>query len=318
MSNEERYGAMRVVDLRNELRVRGAPTAGLKAQLVARLVLLDKASEKSRPSAARQLVLEPDNEDTPASSPSSPAPSGGVGCAWSPEHLSKAAPSEAPMEVDNAVFSPPAALTPKRSTFSDSNAAARPSCLSTPKNSPKKARVSFGSVEMRKYGISHGGSLSTPSQGAYPIGLSWDVKEEVAMPLSEFEKGKSPGAPTNASPRRLGERDRKLLLEKVDRRSYFEKQASYETEREELAQLRRARQQVDCGCTAANSCGTSRCLCFKEGVPCNDDSCQCSCDTCINPMRNNFDEERVRRYRMERIQEAPYTNENSPTHIVQL
>jgi hypothetical protein len=284
---------------------------------VTRLVLLDKQSEKSRPSAVRQLVLVADDEDTPQPSPS--APSVGPSCVWSPE-LAKPARTEEAMAVDNAVFSPPAAaFTPKRAVFCDSSAVARPSCLSTPKHSPKKARVSFGSVEMRKYGISHGGSLSTPSQGAYPIGLSWDVKEEVAaIPLAEAEKGRSPSAPTNASPRRLGERDRKLLLEKVDRRSYFEKQASYETEREELAQLRRARQQVGCGCTAANSCGTSRCLCFKEGVACNDDSCQCSCDTCINPSRNNFDEERVRKYRMQRIQEAPYTNENLLAHVVQL
>ncbi len=260
-----------------------------------------------------------DTEATPLSSPASPATPSAVNnvapAAWSPE-LDKPQAQEVLIEAD--LFSPPANfnVSPKRTLFRDTNSPVpKASCMSTPKSSPKKARVSFGSVEMRKFGISHGGSLSTPSQGAYPIGLSWDVKEEIAMPLSEFEKGKSPNAATNASPRRLGERDRKLLLEKVDRRSYFEKQASYETEREELAQLRRARQQVGCGCTSANSCGTSRCICYKEGLPCNDDSCQCSCDSCINPMRHNFDEEHVKSYRMTRIQEAPYTNENSPTHV---
>ncbi len=176
----------------------------------------------------------------------------------------------------------------------------------------KKARISFGQVEVRRFHVSHGGSLSTPSKGAYPIGLSWEVAGEHAQPLVEYERERAsqlftPGGPAG-SPRRLSEKQRRVLLEKVDSRSYFEKQASFETEKEELRQLRRARSNIGCQCTSPGSCGTSRCLCFKEELPCNDDSCRCTCDNCINPKRYTFDETRVNNYRRTKILEGAYTH----------
>lgn len=130
--------------------------------------------------------------------------------------------------------------------------------------------------------------------------------------MAEYERLSGTFASPSASPRRLSEKQRKMLLEKVDARSYFEKQASFETEREELRQLRRARSNVGCVCTSPNSCGTSRCVCFKEGLPCNDDSCRCTCETCINPSRHNFDQTRVDSYRRRRILEGAYTCVEAP------
>jgi hypothetical protein len=43
MDNEAKYSALRVVDLRKELKIRGASTTGRKSVLIQRLVLLDKA-----------------------------------------------------------------------------------------------------------------------------------------------------------------------------------------------------------------------------------------------------------------------------------
>ena len=180
--------------------------------------------------------------------------------------------------------------SPKRTLFS--------SDFKTP-DQKKKSRISFGSVEIRKYRVSHGGACGTPSKGAYPIGLSWECVDQETRPVDEEEK--------DNVVRKLSEKDRKRLLEKHDRRSYFEKQASFETEREELKQLRRARMNIGCGCTSANSCGTSKCICYKEGLACNDDSCKCSFDCCINPSRYNFDQDKVDNYRKKRIEEAPYT-----------
>jgi hypothetical protein len=281
---------------------------------------------KSAPSTSFLLAEEQIDEDTPEVSPvvndlPSPAPHAAVSAAsWSPtlakpvmEPEQKKHHSEQKKPVQEFFFSPPTALSPKRTLFTESSdsvvdgEARRMSCLSTPGTGSKKARVSFGSVELRKFRVSHGGSLSTPSHGAYPIGLSWEVAEEIKLPTIPEKSG---NAPTNASPRRYDERARKLLLEKVDRRSLFEKQASWETEREELAQLRRSRQMVGCNCSNSNACGTSRCLCFKMELACNDDSCQCTCDTCLNPNRYNFDAEKVSSVRQARIKEAPYTQDN--------
>ncbi len=303
-------------NLNLQLRGLGMSTDGRKAVLVQRLALMETARMRSESPFVREEALE----STPPISAALPTPSD-----WSPT-LAKpvsvtAAPSQPPQEF---FFSPPIApaSSPKRALFPDACDAAandndlsrRQSCMSTPRSDSKKPRVSFGSVEMRKYRVSHGGSLSTPSHGAYPIGLSWEVKEEVKVPLSEFEKDVN--APTNASPRRLDERQRKLLLEKVDRRSLFEKQASWETEREELSQLRRSRQMVGCGCAGTAACGTSKCLCFKNQVACNDDSCGCTCDTCLNPQRYNFDPEKVSSYRRAKMQEAPYTGKDENEKVV--
>lgn len=291
---------------------------GRKSVLVQRLVLMEEANAAAAaPRDSVTVMVEPHNEEeletTPLVSPAAQSPASGLPAPWSPT-LAKQPAQQQQQQQQDFVFSPPAPpslASPKRALFGgESNAEAdarRQSCLSTPGSASKKPRVSFGSVELRKYRVSHGGSLSTPSQGAYPIGLSWEVKEETKLPLSEFEKGKSPHAPTNASPRRLDERQRKLLLEKVDRRSLFEKQASWETEREELAQLRRSRQMVGCNCTGKNQCGTSKCLCFKFKLACNDDSCGCTCETCLNPQRYNFDPEKVSMYRQAKMQEGPYT-----------
>ncbi len=143
------------------------------------------------------------------------------------------------------------------------------------------------------------------------------------------------------------ERERRQLLDKLDARSYFEKQASFETEKEELRQLRRyvlrvlrvcmaslfarrARSNVGCQCTSPSACGTSRCLCFKEvcavavvvarcadaqlrrqhkDLACTDESCRCTCANCVNPRRSNFDQDRVNAYRKRRILEGAYTGD---------
>ena len=318
MQDEDKYyTAMRVVDLRKALKAKGASQTGRKSVLIQRLKLLEQgeadqaSSDRKRARPEQEQVAEAAvqedslEEDEDNSTPPEAA-------LWSPT-LKKPAPT--PVAASSSMtdmFSPPLApartsTSPKRALFGDSSSGALDTsgCV-TPRSSPKKGRVSFGSVEMRKFKMSHGGSTSTPSHGGYPIGLSWEIKDEVVVPLKEKEEG----GPTNASPRRLNERQRKLLLEKVDNRSFFEKQASFETEKEELRQLRRTRLSVGCNCTHDNSCGTSRCVCYKEGLACNDDSCRCSCDNCINPNRYNFDQERIDSYRRQRIDEAPYVNEN--------
>ena len=313
--------SLQVVELRKALKAKGASQTGRKSVLIQRLRLLEQPPARSPKRARDEDVLvveveeeeqEHEHEHEEEEDATQPEPQQAA-IPWSPQLARKpSAPAPGPRDL----FSPPLAParrassgSPKRALFAEANNSSLsnidPALCVTPKRSPKKGRVSFGSVEMRKFKMSHGGSTSTPSSGGYPIGLSWEVKGEEVRPLAEKDHD---GAPTNASPRRLNERQRKLLLEKVDHRSFFEKQASFETEKEELRQLRRARMSVGCNCTHDNSCGTSRCVCYKEGLACNDDSCSCSCDNCINPNRYNFDQERIDSYRRARIMEAPYVN----------
>jgi hypothetical protein len=91
------------------------------------------------------------------------------------EELEVEKSEEDEVEVAADMFSPP--RSPKRNLFGEMI------LKTTPKASPKKPRVSFGSVETRKYRMSHGGSTSTPSKGGYPIGLSWEVAGEAVQPL---------------------------------------------------------------------------------------------------------------------------------------
>lgn len=235
---------------------------------------------------------------------------------WSPQHLkddgiisSLPQPQQQqqqPLSASQLNLSCNEPVTPVRDSMNGSfSNKLPPSALRSSCTPGKNARISFGQVEIRKYRVSHGGATSTPSKGAYPIGLSWEVAEEETKPLDKYEAFRSPVHPS-ASPRRFSEKERKRLLEKVDVRTYFEKQASFETEKEELKQLRRARANIGCHCTSPSSCGTSRCICFKEDLACNDDSCRCTCANCVNPKRYNFDQDRIDNYRRRRILEAPY------------
>jgi len=297
------YEQLKCTELRALLKARGLSTAGRKSVLVEKLALFDASTPfdtfnvapPEDPMDKPCLVSSQDVNTKPASPEASSFPPN-----WSPtlpkNSCSPTKRSEEEMCGNNVEKSPGSSCSsPRRNLWS------------TPKSDSKKPRISFGSVEIRKYKVSHGGSLSTPSKGAYPIGLSWEIADEVVQPLAESDKQVSE---TNASPRRYSEKQRKLLLEKVDARSFFEKQASFETEKEELRQLRRARTNIGCHCNSPNSCGTSKCFCFKEGLPCLDDTCKCTCATCINPARCNFDQKRIDNYRKLRILEGAYTEAN--------
>lgn len=52
-----------------------------------------------------------------------------------------------------------------------------------------------------------------------------------------------------------------------------------------------------------NCCDNNKCYCVKHGIECNEDSCGCHNDTCKNPQRHYFDEEKVHKWRRERLVE---------------
>jgi len=307
---------LKVVELRAELRRLGQPVSGRKSVLQQRLRL-------ARAALAKPPVSEPESPVTPPA-----AKSASEDVMDSITRLlgmvTPTTPSWSPAEPETSPSTPttpPAKRpSPKRALFpsdeeeaengenmdvEDGETTPRP-IIRQPGSEKKRQRISFGHIEVRKYSVIHGGSLSTPSKGAFPLGLDWEYDEEAVerKPLREYEEEKQI---TPKHLRRLNETQRKLLLERMDKRSYFEKQASWETEKEDLRQIRRSRCNVGCGCTSPGACGTRRCLCVREGLSCNDDSCRCTDINCNNHLRYNFDQSRVDQYRRQKIMLAPYT-----------
>ena len=60
------------------------------------------------------------------------------------------------------------------------------------------------------------------------------------------------------------------------------------------------------------SCNTNKCICYRNEIECNEDSCGCTSEACKNPKRHEFNDERVGQFRQQRLKELELEEELIP------
>jgi hypothetical protein len=60
------------------------------------------------------------------------------------------------------------------------------------------------------------------------------------------------------------------------------------------------------------ACETNKCICYKNGLECHEDSCGCTDEMCKNPKRHVFDQDKVDNFRKLKL----LTENNSPKRTV--
>ena len=184
--------------------------------------------------------------------------------------------------------------------------------MKSPYSRRKSNKVNFKEVEVRQYNRCHAGSLGVPTRGGYPLGLDWayDENSTTRTPVTDYEKfRRRSGDDFN----RISETDRrKLLYDEINDETDTSLLQEQLKECNEIKHIRKSRTKIGCMCkggweadgTPINCCETNKCICFKNGIQCNEDSCWCVSDTCSNPnSRHSFDEERVHKWRAQRLSE---------------
>ena len=166
---------------------------------------------------------------------------------------------------------PRSILTParKRKTAGEDGAAA-----ATPRKS-----VVFNEVVVREFERLHNGSGGVPTDGAYPLGLSWVHADDVHTPVTKYEVERTPKRKPFAMP--LTKSQRRDLLNRLDE-TMAEENAEQEVKRvqNELCKLQSSRLESP-GCRCKKGGCLAGCPCYDSGMPCLKSFCKCA--HCYNP-----------------------------------
>jgi len=191
--------------------------------------------------------------------------------------------------------------------------------------SPTKGVV-FHQVEVRQYERSLGLGSGIPDSGGYALSLDWDYdKNTLRQTLSDYEKQREEEErPSLECLERIHEDKRKEIIVQYltpTKTTVSEAEAElikWKRQNEEEVKIRKSRESNGCKCSGAKSCNTAKCICIKNQIECNEDSCGCTANSCKNPLRHSYNEKKVQDFRKEklkRLNNSPTKNspKNSPT-----
>ncbi len=61
---------------------------------------------------------------------------------------------------------------------------------------------------------------------------------------------------------------------------------------------------IGCGCKGDVACTTKKCQCVKQGIDCNESSCECGSENCGNVRAETMEQDKLDKFRKKKIEEA--------------